>query len=309
MNRLLIFPMLLFSFTAVMGQVPNAPTIGVATAGIGNASITFTPPTTVGGSSITGYTVTSSPGGITKWGISSPIVIGGLTSGAAYTFTVTASNLTGPGAASAASNSVIPTSASNNSDDNYGWAKRISFIVGGGVSGVINTVYQDVAIDKATNAVLIEKADKMRTNLSLGILFTPFVSDVKRTIEISETEKKIIYEHYPKGITFGFFFNPFELSAVNTTQSSPIDLGFGVGYRSGAFTVLATADFFSLRQPKQSFIDKYQGKNLPYTINSQIQTSINTNEDGVYRSQKFTAIGIKIAYTFDIVKSYYSSTR
>jgi len=54
------------------------------------------------------YVVTSSPGGLTATGGSSPIQIGGLTSGTAYTFTVAGQNPGGVGASSAASNSVTP---------------------------------------------------------------------------------------------------------------------------------------------------------------------------------------------------------
>jgi hypothetical protein len=61
------------------------------------------------GTGITGYTVTSSPGGVTGTGASSPVVVSGLTAGTAYTFTVTASTAGGTGPASAASNSVTPT--------------------------------------------------------------------------------------------------------------------------------------------------------------------------------------------------------
>ena len=88
--------------------VPGAPTIGTATAGNGSASVTFTAPTSNGGSPITGYTVTSSPGGITATGTTSPITVTGLTNGTAYTFTVKATNAVGTGSASAASNSVTP---------------------------------------------------------------------------------------------------------------------------------------------------------------------------------------------------------
>ena len=86
----------------------GAPTIGTATAGALSASVAFTAPTYVG-SGITGYTATSSPGGITGTGASSPVTVSGLTAGTAYTFTVTATTAAGQGPASAVSNSVTPT--------------------------------------------------------------------------------------------------------------------------------------------------------------------------------------------------------
>ena len=90
-------------------KVPDAPTIGTATtAGSGAVSVTFTAPANTGGGAITGYTVTSSPGGVTGTGASSPVTVSGLTNGTAYTFTVAATNIYGTGASSAASNSVTP---------------------------------------------------------------------------------------------------------------------------------------------------------------------------------------------------------
>ena len=88
--------------------VPGAPTVGTATAGNGQASITFSAPGSNGGSAITGYTVTASSGGFIGTGTSSPIVVTGLTNSTAYTFTVTATNAVGTGSASGASNSVTP---------------------------------------------------------------------------------------------------------------------------------------------------------------------------------------------------------
>lgn len=95
------------SFT-VNAVVPGAPTIGSATAGNTQATVTFTAPASNGGVAITGYTVTAMPGGFTGTSSSSPITVTGLTNGTAYTFTVSATNSVGTGAASAASNSVTP---------------------------------------------------------------------------------------------------------------------------------------------------------------------------------------------------------
>lgn len=90
-------------------DVPDAPTIGAATAGNAAADVAFTPPVFNGGAVITGYTATSTPGGITASGTSSPITVPGLTNGTAYTFTVHATNSAGDSAESAATNSVTPS--------------------------------------------------------------------------------------------------------------------------------------------------------------------------------------------------------
>ena len=113
-----------FSFsivTLILDKVPGvpcAPTIGTATAGDGQATVTFTAPANNGGAAITSYTVTSTPGGFTMSDTASPITVTGLTNGTAYTFTVTATNSVGTGAASAASNSV--TAAADGKGGNSG---------------------------------------------------------------------------------------------------------------------------------------------------------------------------------------------
>jgi uncharacterized protein (TIGR02145 family) len=88
--------------------VPDPPTAVVATAGNASASVAFVAPTNNGGSAITGYSVTSSPGGITATGATSPINMTGLTNGTAYTFTVVATNAIGNSVPSAASTAVTP---------------------------------------------------------------------------------------------------------------------------------------------------------------------------------------------------------
>ena len=86
---------------------PDAPAIGVATEDNAEASVTFVAGFS-GGSPVTSYTVTSSPGNITASGNISPIVVTGLTNGTEYSFTVTATNIIGISDASSASNAVTP---------------------------------------------------------------------------------------------------------------------------------------------------------------------------------------------------------
>ena len=89
---------------------PARPTGVVATAGNGQATVSFTAPASDGGAPITDYTVTSSPGNITATAPASPITVTGPDQRRqSYTFTVTATNAIGDGPALGASNSVTPT--------------------------------------------------------------------------------------------------------------------------------------------------------------------------------------------------------
>ena len=95
--------------------VPGAPTIGTATAGNAQASVTWTAPADNGGAAVTSYTATAvedNTKSCSANGSTLTCTITGLTNGSAYTFTVTATNAAGTSAASAPSNSVTPEASS-----------------------------------------------------------------------------------------------------------------------------------------------------------------------------------------------------
>ncbi|WP_193726676.1 S-layer homology domain-containing protein [Paenibacillus guangzhouensis] len=98
--------------------VPGAPTDVQATAGNGQATITFKAPTHDGGSSITGYEVTVSPGNTVVAGANSPIIVTGLVNGTTYSFTVQAINSAGKSEASAVSNAVTPSAPTSGGGNN-----------------------------------------------------------------------------------------------------------------------------------------------------------------------------------------------
>ncbi len=91
-------------------STPEAPTNVQATAGDGEATVAWSPPSSDGGSAISGYTITSEPDGISVsvGPGATQAIMPGLTNGTSYTFTVVASNAVGDSAASAPSNPVTP---------------------------------------------------------------------------------------------------------------------------------------------------------------------------------------------------------
>lgn len=91
-------------------NAPDSPTDVSASAGDSQATVTFTAPSDVGGSEITGYRAQSDTG-IGASGSSSPITVTGLSNGTSYTFNVWAINAFGYSAPSNASTGVTPAVA------------------------------------------------------------------------------------------------------------------------------------------------------------------------------------------------------
>jgi FG-GAP-like repeat len=93
------------TFTAI--TAPDSPIISGALSGNGQASISYTAPGYDGGSPITSYMATCTPGPFSASGLVSPLVVMGLTNGTAYSCSVTANNAIGASPPSA-SLSVTP---------------------------------------------------------------------------------------------------------------------------------------------------------------------------------------------------------
>jgi hypothetical protein len=94
--------------------VPDAPSQVAARAGNGFAYVAWCPPVADGGDPVTSYTVRSSRGDVVTVPVADfrakgYVKVTGLTNGTGYSFTVTATNASGTGAASFASSTVTPS--------------------------------------------------------------------------------------------------------------------------------------------------------------------------------------------------------
>ena len=101
------------STSVTAATTPTAPTITSVTAGNGQISVDFSPGAT-NGSEVSQYT--ASCGGVNATGTSSPVVVSALTNGIARSCTVTTGSNVGDSSASAASESVTPSTTTDAMD-------------------------------------------------------------------------------------------------------------------------------------------------------------------------------------------------
>ena len=200
-------------------------------------------------------------------------------------------------------------------DNNYGWKDKFALFVGGGIGTTIGVLYNDPVVNPTNNIVAIESSKKLRTSLTLGIVFTPKIYEVFRKVYISDKQgKKIdtatLIEHIPRKWSFALFLNPISLTKLNDNGfTNSVDLGFGIGWREGDFLFMATADFFSIRQPRQYFIDQFKDQNKIYIVNGQTQSTIDVTNNNIFHNVLVPSIGIKMCYAFNLTKSFYSNAQ
>ncbi len=137
---------------AVMpATVPGVPTSVAGVSGNGQVVVSWSAPVGNGGAAITAYTVTASPGGQTcSWSSGAlSCIVTGLTNGASYTFTVTATNAAGTSSASLASSAVtpatVPDAPTSVSDSSGNGQVVVSWLAPVGNGGAAITAYTATA--------------------------------------------------------------------------------------------------------------------------------------------------------------------
>jgi len=308
------------SFT-VSAILPGAPTIGAATAGDAQATVSFTAPASNGGAAITSYTVTSDPGGITATGTASPITITGLTNGTSYTFTVTATNDVGTGPASAASNAVVPKgtqtitfdkfndvvygaidfapSASVTSGLDLSFAsdnEAVATITAGGLVHVAGAGSANITASQGGNTAYTAATPVSKTLTVKKALLTITARDTS----IMEGDTDPIFQ-----FTFSGFVNGEDSSVLNNLDATR-DPGFGdstytitpsassenyeISFVNGTLTIMGTTVAKVLNPDNVQFqfakgmlsVRGWRGNLKVFSLNGSEITGIRIDHDGIY---------------------------
>lgn len=180
---------------------------------------------------------------------------------------------------------------------------KISFVIGLGYSYSFSRQFQMPIVSDFDNKVKLDVSQRDRISASLGIVYTPFTYLIR---DLQHPEGYFI----PKGTSFVAFFNPLTL-VRNSNLEENFNLGnFGLGggykFASGV-GIYVVGEFYSLKQPRKWFIDEFINGDKEYKVNGQIQSSFSDTDSKIFTNKLVPAIGIKICYSFDIIKSFASN--
>ena len=203
--------------------VPGTPTSVTATASGTTAIVSWTAPSSIGGSAISNYTVTSSPGSLTCTSASTSCTVNGLISGTSYTFTVTATNTSGTSTSSSASNSItvttlpgVPTNVTATAGDQ---AALVSWSAPSSSGGLAISSYT-VTVEPGHNVYSANTTSITITGLTNGSMYS-FVVVANNSSGIGPTSATS---------------NSVTPSTAPTTPSSPINVAATAGDTSATIS-------------------------------------------------------------------------
>jgi hypothetical protein len=272
------------SNSITLTSVPDAPTIGTATAtGQTTATVSFSAPAFNGGATITSYTATSSPGGITgtlSQSGSGTITVSGLTASTSYTFTVKATNAVGQSVASSSSNQ-ITTAAAIPGAPTIGVARgsgqttaTVSFTAPASSGGSAITSYTAVSSPGGITGSVSQSGSGTITvsGLSVGTSYT-----------------------FTVYATNGAGNSPNSSASNSTTTFPNLGASFGGGYFAGAYSstgngVATHLLIIAPRSPGQNATEQRPPNAINYRTSNSSAAGTTSRYDGYANQQAMIAI-------------------
>lgn len=194
------------------------------------------------------------------------------------------------------------TKEENVKEEDVEWERPFNFFAAAGASYMFGNHY-NVAISPIDNSVQFEKTFPILTRFTLGLVWNPIPEKGDNYVDNFIKNKKAsdLYKAGRKHLAVALLVNVFQLSYSNDVNtSSPIDVGFGLGYRNSNFLILGTLEFTPFRTPRDYLTDQYKDKNLPLILSGSTEPikTISTDDNALFVNKIFPSIGIKIAYSF-----------
>jgi hypothetical protein len=244
------------SNSVIPAAVASAPATIQATPGHTSATLTWTAPASIGGSSISGYVVQVRTGTqtirtVSFTGTATRGTVTGLTNGTAYTFTVAAVNTAGTGPASVPSNQVVPSplpgapalrSVTPSSGTlTVAWAAPVN-VGGSAISGYVVRVYAGTTTTLVRTVPVGVVTQTAVTGLTNGTGYSVTVSAVNSFgTGAASTRSAVVQPATPPGaptlrtVTAGNTTATVSWTAPTVTGGSPI-----TGYRVSVYQGTST---------------------------------------------------------------------
>jgi hypothetical protein len=231
------------------------------------------------GAPITSFTVTSSPGGYTASGASSPLTVTGLQSATSYTFTVTATNLIGTSDASSASSAITATTipqavtigtATCASGQAYTGSANVSVPFTVGATGGKTVTY--TATSSSTNtanntASPVTVSETVGNPTSTARTYTVVASNANGSAAASAASNSVSAISLPQAPTIG---TPTCATGQAYTGSANITVPFTAGATGGAtvstFTATSSGGGTATNSATPVTISRTVGSSYTFTV-------------------------------------------
>jgi hypothetical protein len=188
--------------------------------------------------------------------------------------------------------------------------RPFNFFAAAGASYRFGDLY-NVVVSPVDYTVQFEDVFPIHTRFSMGLVWNPFPDNSE--VNQKEYSQKVLQfqsgtlaarsveaarRHAAVALLINIAQLSFSSGEVNTT--SPIDVGFGIGYRNDKFLILGTLEFTPMRTPRKYFADDFLDKDKTLILAGAQEPvrTISVEDDTLFTNKVFVSIGVKIAYAF-----------
>lgn len=188
--------------------------------------------------------------------------------------------------------------------------RPFNFFAAAGAAVRFGDLY-DVTISPVDYTVQFEDVFPIHTRFSMGLVWNPFPDNSDENKKkyfdkvlkfkdggLADRSIEAARRHAAIALLVNIAQLTFTSGEVNTT--SPIDVGFGLGYRNDKFLILGTLEFTPMRTPRKYFLDDFLDKDKTLVLAGAQEPvrTISVEDNTLFINKIFASMGIKIAYAF-----------